>query len=112
MSGGAASEEARAFCAAHEKRLLNKPMTPEALAEALVDASSQPLTLSEPCPNIVRCPMFPKFQSDHMLSLYKQIYCEPPDGTYKQCARYRTMKSGRRPSELLLPHGQELPPLP
>ena len=45
-----------------------------------------------------------------MLGIYKDIYCEPRDGTHTRCARYRSMKAGMRPSPLLLPHGEALPP--
>jgi hypothetical protein len=53
--------------------------------------------------------MFPKFQSDRMLSIYKTIYCEPRDESYRKCARYRSMLSGVIPSPVLLPNGEELP---
>jgi signal transduction histidine kinase/DNA-binding response OmpR family regulator len=109
MSGGPASEEARAFCVAHEHRLVLKPMTTATVSAALQAAAERPRGVSEPCPNIRFCPMFPKFQSQQMLSIYKQTYCEATDQTYTRCARYRTMKSGERPSPLLLPHGEELP---
>ena len=73
------------------------------------DRRSWVVEVVEPCPNIYRCPMFPKFQSEHMLHIYKVIYCEPRDGAHRRCARYRAMMSGSIPSPMLLPHGEDLP---
>ena len=109
MSGGPSSEEARVFSAAHSERLLAKPINVEALVEALVTRHQDDGERLEPCPNIARCPMFPEFESKRMLGVYKVTYCEPTDGTYRRCARYRTMMTGVRPSPRLLPHGEELP---
>ena len=109
MSGGPSSEEARAFCTAHADRLLTKPINYAVLTKALVSNHLQPVEQAEPCPSISRCPMFPKFQSDRMLNIYKVIYCEPTDGAHQQCARYRSMRSGVRPSPVMLPNGEELP---
>lgn len=110
VSGGPATEEARAFCAAHERRILAKPVTAARLAVRLLAVLDRPFVAQDPCPNLTRCPMFPKFQSERMLVIYKDIYCEPRDGTHTRCARYRSMKAGVRPSPLLLPHGEALPP--
>ena len=109
MSGGPSSEEARAFCAAHAERLLLKPLQLPALRDALVECHRAPSAQLDPCPNMQRCPMFPKFESERMLAVYKVTYCEPTDGTYQRCARYKTMRSGVRPSPRLLPNGEELP---
>ncbi|MDG1484173.1 MAG: ATP-binding protein [Myxococcota bacterium] len=109
MSGGPSSEEARAFCTAHADRLLTKPINYAMLTRALVSNHLQPVEHAEPCPNINRCPMFPKFQSDRMLNIYKVIYCEPTDGAHHQCSRYQSMRAGVRPSPRLLPNGEELP---
>lgn len=111
MSGGPASEEARAFCAAHEDKLLGKPIELGHMKTLIASRLQTAKNTAGPCPNITMCPMFPRFQADHMLSVYKWTYCEPKDGTFRKCARYRSMKSGVRPSPNLLPHGEELPEL-
>lgn len=108
VSGGPATEEARAFCAAHEKRILAKPVTTARLAVHLLAILDHPFVAQDSCPNLSNCAMFPKFQSERMLGVYKDIYCEPRDGTHTRCARYLSMKAGVRPSPLLLPHGGEL----
>lgn len=109
ISGGASSEEARAFAHAHAARLVAKPLSPGALQRKLSAAITDPTQLSEACPNLAICPMFPRFQSEQMLTVYRQTFCEALDGVFTGCARYRSMKMGVRPRPTLLPNGEELP---
>ena len=109
VSGGASSEEARAFAHAHADRMLGKPLLPEEVQRKIAMALQVQRQPSEPCPNLTRCPMFPRFQSEQMLSIYRKTYCEAVYGSFLGCARYRSMKGGVRPAPTLLPNGDMLP---
>ena len=108
VSGGPSSEEARAFAHAHADRMIAKPLVRQEVHNQLFKALQSPRAYSEPCPNISRCPMFGLFQTDQMLSIYKTIYCEPADESFKGCERYRSMKAGVMPAATLLPTGESL----
>lgn len=60
--------------------------------------------MSEKCPNITRCPIFPDLGRTSLATL-KALYCE---GVFEGCARYKSMKSGVMPARDLLPNGEKL----
>ena len=108
MTGGAATEEAKAFAYAHRDQLVSKPLVFEALEACLLRAHHATPSITEGCPNVVHCPMFPRFTSGKMLSIYRSIYCETLDGSHQQCARYQMMSKGTRPPPTLLPNGDSI----
>jgi len=62
--------------------------------------------MSQECPNVSRCPMFPVFsEGSRGLAVLKEIYCF--DG-FDRCERYRSMQSGKVPAKTMLPSGKTL----
>ena len=105
MTGGAATEEARAFAHAQRARVVPKPFVFKDLEARLLEAHQSEVQPTSGCPNVTRCPMFPRFTSGKMLSIYRSIYCEAVDGAHLQCARFQTMSKGTRPPATLMPNG-------
>jgi len=59
----------------------------------------------ESCPNVDKCPLFPKFQLDSVLSFWQATYCH---SDFERCERYRSMKRGVKPPVTLLPNGTDI----
>ena len=57
------------------------------------------------CPNVDRCPMFPRFRSDSPLRVIQSLYRE---GAYERCERYRLASQGTMPDPRPLPDGRRL----
>ena len=56
------------------------------------------------CPNVSRCELFPRMNSQYRLRQYLDHYCL---GEYGTCARYQYAQANkRRPPLELLPDGQ------
>ncbi len=63
--------------------------------------------VSDRCPNIDKCELFPKFRLEAALSFCLESYCH---ADYEQCARYRHVQEHRaKPPSDLLPNGRRLP---
>ncbi|MEZ4215730.1 MAG: hypothetical protein R3E88_04565 [Myxococcota bacterium] len=57
------------------------------------------------CPFIARCPMFPLFESQHVLRIYQIQFCE---SKFERCMRHQKASRGVMPPANLLPDGQTL----
>lgn len=60
----------------------------------------------EPCPNIERCPLFPKLKNQASLQFCLDSYC---NADFRSCARYiHVRKTQSMPPADLLPNGKSL----
>lgn len=57
------------------------------------------------CPNVTRCPLFPRFRLKASLRLWKTFYCE---ADYEGCARWRLSCQGSAVPPDLLPDGSRI----
>jgi hypothetical protein len=58
------------------------------------------------CPYLAQCPMFKHFTLETTKKFYINLYC---CGKYRDCERYKMRQRGVKPSDRLLPDGQEMP---
>ncbi|HEB91334.1 MAG TPA: hypothetical protein ENI85_17290 [Deltaproteobacteria bacterium] len=54
-----------------------------------------------------RCPMYPIFESRHILRIYQIQYCE---SRFENCERFKLASRGEMPDPQLLPDGDRLSP--
>ncbi len=63
------------------------------------------MAVSQECPNVRWCELFPRLESDGSLSHCLQQYCH---AEFERCARYQMSMQRIRPPKTLLPDGETL----
>ncbi len=58
---------------------------------------------NQECPNIVKCPLYAKFQMASTKETITILYCK---GKYEDCARKKLKDAGQPVPEKLMPNGQ------
>ncbi len=62
--------------------------------------------MSDDCPNVSRCELFPRLKTDSALAFCLEQYCH---ADFVRCARYRYAQEHRaKPPADLLPNGKQL----
>lgn len=63
--------------------------------------------MSDRCPNVDRCELFPRFKLEAALSFCLETYCH---ADYESCARFQHAREHKtKPPSDLLPNGRRLP---
>ena len=63
--------------------------------------------MPEPCPKMVKCPVFPEFRNRSALKMMQALYCE---ADFSRCERFKIASAGELPPRDMLPDGSRLKP--